>query len=160
MNRITKTLTVKGSVFDEILTLTGRLEADPDSGRDEVIWKDTVVFDDGMQMDIKVVNSESGIWTEGVLFDHGSEIGCTEVDEELGGEYIVKDGETEYCVIVERDTAGYNDKLDPDTQISAEEMIGAHLFDHYGVNENRAQEASQEILLMVLKQFRPDLLEQ
>lgn len=53
----------------------------------------------------------------------------------------------------------YNDKLDPDQQITAEEKIAAHLFDNYreGFNEFDASEAGKEILRMVLEKFRTDL---
>ena len=83
-----------------------------DHGREDVIYSQTVLFDDGCQMDIKVVNAETdggGPWTEGVLFHAPSEgfpavgeIGCTEVGGSLAGEYIVASGDKKYCVVVER----------------------------------------------------------
>ena len=55
---------------------------------------------------------------------------------------------------------GYKSKLDPDTQISAEEKIAAHLLDTgYVKNEEAAGDAGREILLQVLTEFRPDLVE-
>lgn len=54
----------------------------------------------------------------------------------------------------------YNDKLDPDDQISAEEEIAAYLFEEFrddGFNEETANEAGKAILLKILKRFRPDL---
>jgi len=69
---------------------------------DDVVYHRTVMFEGGMQMDIKVVNSEDGPWTEGVLFCGGIEVGCTEVGEEFGGEYCVHYQDIEFCTIVRR----------------------------------------------------------
>jgi len=109
MNRITKTLIVEPPLFDQIeaMLLSGKLV--DDHGREDEIFGWSVHFDDGKEMDIKVVNAlsqDGGPWCEGVLFGDGSEIGCTEVGEQLAGEYIVQDTEsqTEYCVVVERAT--------------------------------------------------------
>ncbi len=52
----------------------------------------------------------------------------------------------------------YNNKLNPDQQITAEERIAAYLFDTYGINEECSAEAGRGILRLVLKEFRPDLL--
>lgn len=99
---ITKTLTVSPSTFDMMEAALAAGTMVEDAGRDEVLFCRTVDFGD-VQMDIKVVNSEDGPWTEGVLFQpSGDQLGCTEVGESFGGEYIVPDGEKEYCVIVER----------------------------------------------------------
>lgn len=52
----------------------------------------------------------------------------------------------------------YNDKLDADEQITAEEGISAFLFDHFpGIDEEDANDAGKQILRMVLEKFRPDL---
>jgi len=53
----------------------------------------------------------------------------------------------------------YNDSIDEDDQITAEESIAVILFERYGLNEDDAKEASIEILLQVLSVFRPDLVE-
>lgn len=54
---------------------------------------------------------------------------------------------------------GYNDKLDPDLQISAEEKIAVYLYDESMADEETAAEAGRYILRMILEQFRPDLFE-
>jgi hypothetical protein len=58
----------------------------------------------------------------------------------------------------------YNDKLDADQQISTEEKIAAQIFDSFrenypGISEDDAQQMGRDILLMVLKEFRPDLVD-
>lgn len=53
--------------------------------------------------------------------------------------------------------AGYNDKMDPDQQITAEEKIAAYLYDESMADEETAAEAGRQILQMVLREFRPDL---
>ena len=58
----------------------------------------------------------------------------------------------------------YNDKLDPDRQISTEEAIAGYLYDfdyedgNYP-NESDCQTLSQDILKLVLAEFRPGLFE-
>lgn len=55
----------------------------------------------------------------------------------------------------------YSDKMEPDDQVSMEEKIAARIFDMDsadGIDEEEAQEASQDILMMILREFRPDLL--
>ena len=109
MNRITKTLIVEPSLFDQLEAMLLSAKQVEDHGRDDVICDWTVLFDDDKEMDIKVVNAETdggGPWCEGVLFDACSEIGCTEVGEQLAGEYVVQDQQSqkEYCVVVERAT--------------------------------------------------------
>lgn len=55
----------------------------------------------------------------------------------------------------------YNDLLDPDKQLDAEEWIASYLFDQLGVlTEWDAQRASQNILLEILSRFRKDLIEE
>jgi len=51
----------------------------------------------------------------------------------------------------------YNDNLGADQQISMEERIAGELFNG-GCSEDRAAELSREILLLVLQEFRPDLI--
>lgn len=54
----------------------------------------------------------------------------------------------------------YNDKLNADDQISAEESIAAHLFDNASsISEEEAAELGRSILLLVLRKFRPDLID-
>jgi hypothetical protein len=53
----------------------------------------------------------------------------------------------------------YNSKLDADEQITTEEDIAARLFEVVpGMSEEDCAEAGRDILLMVLKKYRPDLL--
>lgn len=60
-----------------------------DIPRYELIEKWTVDFGNGYEVDIKVCSSDYGdpLWCEGVLFFHGSEVSCTDVSDELTGEY-------------------------------------------------------------------------
>ncbi len=62
----------------------------------------------------------------------------------------------------ERMASYYNDNLDPDQQITAEEQIAAYLFDNFrdGFTEEKAAEASRSILLKILEEFRPDLIKE
>lgn len=58
----------------------------------------------------------------------------------------------------------YNENLEPDEQIEAEEKIAAIIFDGIGTeadacDEEKAQDLSKKILMAVLQQFRPDLIE-
>lgn len=55
--------------------------------------------------------------------------------------------------------ANYNDLIDTDEQVDAEEAIASILFDDFDMNPECAQEASQIILMEVLRRFRPDLVE-
>jgi hypothetical protein len=59
--------------------------------------------------------------------------------------------------------ATYNDKLDPDVQITMEEGIAGMLFSGARwslMTEELAQAMSRHILLEVLRQFRPDLVDE
>jgi hypothetical protein len=51
---------------------------------------------------------------------------------------------------------GYNDKMSPDEQITAEERIAHEVFTSEGTEEDCAQKG-RDILKMILKEFRPDL---
>lgn len=53
---------------------------------------------------------------------------------------------------------GYNSKLSADDQISMEEGVAALLFEQTDVSEEQCADLGREILLTVLKKFRPDLL--
>ena len=55
---------------------------------------------------------------------------------------------------------GYNDSLEADQQITSEERIAAYLFEGYrdAFSEFDAAEAGREILQMILREYRPDLL--
>lgn len=53
---------------------------------------------------------------------------------------------------------GFNDKLDPIDQVDTEEAIAAYLFDSCGIrNEELVADMGRDILLIVLRKFRPDL---
>lgn len=59
---------------------------------------------------------------------------------------------------------GYNDKLDPDRQVTAEEKIASVIFTSFrnvypAVSEEDAQQLGRDILVLVLKEFRPDLVD-
>jgi len=103
-------VTVPASEYDQLEKFLMQEEAVSDAGRDEVLGCYTGKFEDGIQVDVKVVNSEDGPWSEAVFFNkRGSEIGCTEVYDTLGGlfECKVKNGFhwNIYRVIVEREAS-------------------------------------------------------
>ncbi len=115
MNRETKTLLFANvELFDQLEAQLRAGKQVDGYARDGVIYDETVMFDDGCMMDIKVVNAETdggGPWTEGVLFHAPSEgfpavgeIGCTDVGDSLAATYIVAANDKEYCVVVERAT--------------------------------------------------------
>lgn len=54
----------------------------------------------------------------------------------------------------------YNEFMDADEQITAEEAIAAILCDEFNLSEHEAQEASRKCLLEVINVFRPDLIEE
>lgn len=62
--------------------------------------------------------------------------------------------------------SGYNDKLNPDEQITLEERIASVIFnrqeasdaDEWALAEDDCADLSRQILLMVLTKFRPDLV--
>ena len=63
---------------------------------------------------------------------------------------------------------GYNDKLDADEQVSAEECIAATIFDHLEtegcdgcgtLSEEDCAKLGRDILKKMLQQFRPDLFD-
>jgi hypothetical protein len=64
------------------------------------------------------------------------------------------------------DDVSYVAVLDPNTQITTEEAIAAHLFesirneDESDVSEDTASQLGRDILKMVLRVFRPDLISQ
>lgn len=53
----------------------------------------------------------------------------------------------------------YNDKISPDEQISAEEMIASIIFYRTPTGEEKSSELGREILLSILKIFRKDLIQ-
>lgn len=55
----------------------------------------------------------------------------------------------------------YNDKLDADEQISAEEAIASHLFENSAsdeMDEETCAKLGRDILHLVLSRFRPDVI--
>lgn len=59
----------------------------PDCGRDEIIFKSTAVFKNGIEADIKVCNGDTP-YVDPVLFDDGSQACTLEVTDSFFGEYI------------------------------------------------------------------------
>jgi hypothetical protein len=53
----------------------------------------------------------------------------------------------------------FNEKLSPDDQISAEEAIASHIFEAGLQDEDVCAQLGRDILLSVLAEFRPDLVE-
>lgn len=52
----------------------------------------------------------------------------------------------------------YSGDLDADEQVSAEEAIAAHIFDNTTADEEVSAQLGREILEIILKRFRPDLI--
>lgn len=70
-------------------------------GEDDT-WSKTAVFDNGIEMDIKLCGSRDGVsWTEAVLFRNGSEVCCSEVSDEFFGEWSLEFNNDEYIVLVQ-----------------------------------------------------------
>jgi hypothetical protein len=74
-------------------------------GRDETLFDQEVVFDNGNRMAVQVIasgNLAESAWTQGVVFAaDGEELGCTDVGESFGGEYHVPvDGDEYVCNVV------------------------------------------------------------
>jgi len=92
MKKYKQTITVPLEELQEINTILQRDSWDEDSGRHEIIYSLTAKFEDGNEVDIKVINSddeEAGPWIDAVLFDeNGSELSCMEPSfDELEGKY-------------------------------------------------------------------------
>ncbi len=90
-----KLLTVEPKSHDECM------------GEEETI-SNTVKFDDGTEMDIKICGvqyNEDKVsnlpWTEAVLFRDGCELGYTEPSEEYEGMWFIKSDGNTYTVNVE-----------------------------------------------------------
>lgn len=85
-HQITRTITRERADFiNNLLNLTGDEIYDKyGMKRDETITE-TVVFDDGIEMDIKLVicEDEDMPYTEAVLFKDGCELICTDVEDEF-----------------------------------------------------------------------------
>jgi hypothetical protein len=77
-----------------------------DCARDEPLFDEEVVFENGNRMAIQVIAStepdKEPAWTQGVVFDKvGNELGCTDVGESFLGEYFVfSDDDTYVCDVV------------------------------------------------------------
>lgn len=70
---------------------------------DKVEYLYTAEFDDGMEADIKVCDSdEPSPFIDPVLFDNGQEVMCLDVRDELLGEYVFEVGFDTYRVIIKK----------------------------------------------------------
>ena len=91
--RYEQTLKVKARIYNE-LERACRVPLN-DCARDEILFDEEVVFDNGNRMAVQVIASGNDVesaWTQGVVFDPvGNELGCTDVGESFGGEYYVVD---------------------------------------------------------------------
>ena len=77
-------------------------EAVPDTGECETIKIYTAEFADEVEVDIKVVNGDTGPYIDAVIFEDGNEIGFLEVGETLLGVYDFREEQDFYRVIVEQ----------------------------------------------------------
>lgn len=73
-----------------------------DIPRYAVVKSWSVNLGDGYEAEIKVCSSNYGdpLWCEGVLFLHGSECGCTEVSDDLLGEYWFEHNGEQFLIVV------------------------------------------------------------
>lgn len=91
----------------EAVTIQGWLDSDHlvagTVGKEDTIKRFTVKFEENVEADIKVCNSEDGPFIDAVWFDEGCEIGFLDCRRTLLGEYIFIDkyDNAEYKVIVE-----------------------------------------------------------
>lgn len=67
----------------------------------EVIETFTAKFEDGIEADIKICNSEDGIWIDPVLFKDGWEVQALDPEYELKGLYIFQYDNEDYIVEVD-----------------------------------------------------------
>lgn len=82
-----KTIFISEKLANKINSYLNATKDDEYQGEDSTIRK-TVVFPDGVEMDIKCCGCEDeSSWTEAVLFLNGSEICCSEVSEDFVGEW-------------------------------------------------------------------------
>lgn len=69
-------------------------------GHNDVFSK-TVIFPDGMELDVKCCSSSEGAaWTEAVLFDHGCEVCCSEPADIYLKDWALEYKGTQYNVCV------------------------------------------------------------
>ncbi|MEN6644011.1 MAG: hypothetical protein ABFE08_16360 [Armatimonadia bacterium] len=98
------TLYVPAPEFDAVCRECNR-EQNSDDG---TLFDEEVHFASGTMMAVQVCPSKgSTVWTQGVLFERANdggfyEVGCTGVRDDIGGEYIVYEGDDEYVVTVVR----------------------------------------------------------
>lgn len=92
--------------YKQLLTVEPRSH-DECMGEDMTITN-TVKFDDGTEMDIKICgvryreDNESNLpWTEAVLFRNGYELGYTEPSDEYEGMWFIENDGNTYTVYVE-----------------------------------------------------------
>lgn len=72
-----------------------------DAREDELLYYITVEFEDGIEADIKLYNSDSGPWVDAYLVDKFGN--CTSLiapDDDIFGEYNFYDNGNEYRVVV------------------------------------------------------------
>lgn len=72
-----------------------------DAGEIETVKCFTAIFDDGIEVDIKVCNSDTGPYIDAVMFEDNCEIGFLEVRDTLIGIYDFREDQDFYRVIVE-----------------------------------------------------------
>lgn len=91
---------IKYCSYEVTQIITRYLHSTDMMGEDDTI-STTVVFPDGMEMDVKLCGARDDYpWTEAVLFNHGSEVCCTEVYDEFFGVWELSDDDNEYVVIL------------------------------------------------------------
>lgn len=71
----------------------------------------TVVFDNGIEVDVKCCSVQYGedgkpnvAWCEAVVFENGCKIGCSEIEDDFFDEWLFEYDGNEYVVMVEVDT--------------------------------------------------------
>ena len=101
MNKQTTTVFISKKEHERLQKLIDQNRMDPKNDRDGICQTMTAQFDNGIEADIKICNSENGPWIDPVLFFNGSEIGVLEPQYTIEGEYLFEIDENEFIVKVE-----------------------------------------------------------
>lgn len=85
-----ETITIKKDLVEVINEVLSLSQAVPESGFDEVLFLFTKeIPNTDFEVDIKVVNSDSGCYVDAVLFEDGHEVMCLEPSyDSIEGQYI------------------------------------------------------------------------
>lgn len=87
--------------YNELLESSDSAE---DAGKTELLHTITTAIENTeYEVDIKIVNSESGCYVDAVLFHNNHEVMCLEPSyERLEGDYIFEDGDTTIKITIDK----------------------------------------------------------